>query len=95
MSDTVSVDCTLFKKYFFELFSKYFFSRNFVSAILEVCLELEFFVATFVVVLFNSTKARFVLCKTCPHIFASIHLLSISVNLVWADIVQGKLYIFF
>ena len=35
--NTVSVDCTLFKIFF------YFFSRNFVSAILEVCLELEFF----------------------------------------------------
>ena len=44
-------------------YSLNFFSRNFVSAILEICLDLNFFdfVATFVAVLFTLTKARFVL----------------------------------
>ena len=63
LPNNIYVDCTLFEKFFLGLFSNIFFSRNFVSAILEVCLELEFFsyfFATFVAVLFNLTKARFV-----------------------------------
>ena len=43
LPNNIYVDCTLFEKFFLGLFSNIFFSRNFVSAILEVCLELEFF----------------------------------------------------
>ena len=95
LPNNVYVDCPLFE-IFLELFSC-FFSWNFVSAILEICLELEFFLiffATFVAVLFTLTKVRFDLWKTFSHIFAFIHLFSISVNLVWGDIVHGKLDFF-
>ena len=95
LPNNIYVDCPLFK-FFFWNYSLVFFLKFCVRHFgnLPWIVIFKNFFATFVAVLFTLTKARFVLWKTFPHIFAFIHLFSISVNLVWADIVHGKLDFF-